>query len=69
MFGFVNFRINRVLQNTRQGGGGSEIPARSRSQIGVGNNVNKHSVNSFLKAASAVLVYSCVMYCTAFPVF
>jgi hypothetical protein len=62
MFGLVNFRINHVLQNTRPGGGGGPQP-------GAGNNVNEHAVNSFLSAASTVLVYSCVMYCRAFPVF
>jgi hypothetical protein len=33
MFGWANFRINRVLQNTRPGGGGSEISARSRVKV------------------------------------
>jgi hypothetical protein len=33
MFGLVNFRIERVLQNTRGVGGGSEIIARSRVKV------------------------------------
>jgi hypothetical protein len=72
MFGLVNFRINRVLQNTRPGGGGDRGFPRAlewRSQPGAGNNVNKRAVNSFLSAASTVLVYSCEMYCRPFSGF
>jgi hypothetical protein len=55
MFGFVNFWINRVLQNTLCGGD-RRFPCalELRSQPGAGNNVNKRTVNSFLSAASTV---------------
>jgi hypothetical protein len=63
MFGLVHFLINRVLQNTRPGGGGQRFSRALewRSQPGAGNNVNKRAVNSFLSAASTVLVYSSVL--------
>jgi hypothetical protein len=68
MFGLVNLRINRVLQNTRRGQSFSRA-LEWKSQPGAGNNVNKRAINSFLSAASTVLVYNSVMYCRAFPVF
>jgi hypothetical protein len=42
MFGLVNLRINRVLQNTRREGGDRRFPRALewRSQPGAGNNVN-----------------------------
>jgi hypothetical protein len=58
-----------------RGGGGGPPIEKSRALLseghnqGAGNNVNKRAVNSFLSAASTVLVYSCVMCCRAFPVF
>jgi hypothetical protein len=65
MFGLVNFRINLDLQNMRGGDQRFLHALEWRSQPGAGNNVNKHTVNSFLSAASTVLVYSYVMYCRA----
>jgi hypothetical protein len=61
MFGLVNFQINWVLKITWRGVYWRFPHALEwRSQPGAGNNVNKHAVNSFLSAASTVLVYSCV---------
>jgi hypothetical protein len=48
MFGLVIFRINRVLQGTRRGGGGdgdSRALSSEGHNQGAGNNVNKRAVN------------------------